>query len=417
MSRTPALVAFLVLGGLLVVVIALTTPWSPLGAGAPHVPVDPARDFTPEQVAREVAFHRALRPAAYASLFLGLAVAGALGLTRTGARLVERVPGPWPVKAAGGALALALVPTLLTLPLSARAEVVLRRYDLSTRTWGGWLGDQARSALVGGVILVVATTGLVALARKAPATWWAWGGVGAAVLVALVSYVYPVAVEPLFNDFRPLAQEPLRSRLLDLAERDGIEVDDVLVADASRRTTALNAYVSGYGSTRRIVVYDTLLAKGSDDEVALVVAHELGHVKNDDVRNGTLVGALGAAAAVAGLFLLLTSPRVLARAGADGAGDPRVLGLVVFAIAATGFLTSPVQSLVSRRVEARADVHSIDLTGDLDAFVESEKTLAVTNLSDLDPHPLAYAWFASHPTSPERLALARARALQREERP
>lgn len=413
MSRTPALVAFLVLGALLVAVIALTTPWSPLGSGAPKVPVDVSRDFTAEQVAREVAFHNALRPPGYAALFLGLVIAGVLGLTTLGARLTDKVPGPWPVKAAGAALAIGLIPTLLTLPLSARSEVVLRRYGLSTRTWSAWASDQAKSALVGGVLLVVATVGLLALARKAPTTWWAWGAAGAAVLVALVSYVYPVVVEPLFNDFRPLAQEPLRSRLLDLAERDGIEVDDVLIADASRRTTALNAYVSGYGSTRRIVVYDTLLAKGSPDEVALVVAHELGHVKNADVRKGTLIGALGAAVAVAGLFLLVTSPAILRRVGAEGAGDPRVLGLVIFAIAAAGFLTSPVQSLMSRRVEARADVHSLDLTGDPESFVESEKTLALTNLSDLDPHPLAYAWFHSHPTTPERIALARAWAEQR----
>ncbi|HEX8004384.1 MAG TPA: M48 family metallopeptidase [Mycobacteriales bacterium] len=413
-SRFAALVAFLVLGAALVALLALTTPWHPLGAGAPTVPVDPARDFTREQVAREVAFHHAVRPPGYAALALSLLVAAVLGLTPAGARVVGAVGrGPWPVRAATGALALALVPTLVTLPLAARSEVVLRRYGLSTQTWGSWAADAAKSALVGGVLLVVATVGLVALARWRPATWWAWAAAGAAVLVAGVSYVYPVVVEPLFNRFEPLPQGELRTALLDLAERDGVEVRDVLVADASRRTTSLNAYVSGYGATRRIVVYDTLLAKATPAEVELVVAHELGHVTHADVRNGTLAGALGAAAAVAGLHVLLTSEAVLRRAGASGAGDPRVLGLVLFAIAAAGFLTSPAQALVSRRVEARADVHSLELTGDVATFVESEKRLAVTNLSDLDPHPLAYAWFFSHPTSPERIALARAWAEQR----
>lgn len=410
--RLPALVAFLVLGLLLVVLLALTTPWHPLGANAPKVPTDPSRDFTAAQLAKENAFHDALRPWSLTSLALGLVVAAMLGLTPLGARVVTAVGrGPWPVKAALGGLALSLIPTLVTLPLDAKTETVLRRYGLSTQTWGTWAVDRLKVALVGAVLLVLVVVGIVGLARAAPRTWWAWGAAAAAVLVTIASYVFPLVVEPLFNDFTPLEEGTLRTELLDLAERDGIGVEEILVADASRRTTALNAYVSGIGNTRRIVVYDTLLEKGTPAEVRLVVAHELGHVKTHDVRNQTLLGALAAAASVCGLFLLLTSGLVR-RAGAEAASDPRALGLVLFAIAAATFLTSPAQTLVSRRVEARADVHSLDLTGDVDAFVESEKTLAVTNLADLDPHPLLYTWFWTHPTGPERIALARAWARQ-----
>jgi STE24 endopeptidase len=412
--RLPALLALAALAVALVAIVAVTTPWHPLGAGAPRVQPDPHRDFTAADMAREQAFHRALRPASYASLFLALAVAALLGLTPLGARVVDAVGrGPWPVRAALGGLALSLVPSLATLPLDARAEVVLRRYGLSTQDWGSWALDRAKAALVGGVLLVVAVVGLVGLARAAPRTWWAWGALGAAALVCVVSYVYPVVVEPVFNTFRPLEPGPLRTELLDLAERDGVPVREVLVADASRRTTALNAYVSGYGSTRRIVLYDTLLAKATPAEVELVVAHELGHVKANDVRNGTALGALGAAAFVVALYLLLTWSPLLRRANADGLHDPRVLGLVLFVIAAATFLTSPLQSLVSRRIEARADVHSLDLTGEVDVFVASEQRLARTNLSDLDPPPLIYVWFYSHPSAPERIALARAWAEQR----
>lgn len=406
--RLPALVAFLALGAALVALLAVTTPWHPLGAGAPQVPADPSRDFTAAQVARENSFHNALRPWSLTSLAVGLAVAAVLGLTPLGARVVTATGrGPWPVRAALGGLALSLLPALVTLPLDARTETVLRRYGLSTQTWSSWAADRLKGALVGAVLLVVVVVGIVGLARAAPRTWWAWGALGAAALVAVASYVFPLVVEPLFNTFTPLADGTTKTELLDLAARDGLPVDEILVADASRRTTALNAYVSGYGNTRRIVLYDTLLEKGTPAEVRLVVAHELGHVKAHDVRNQTLLGALGAAAAVCGLFLLLTSGLVR-RAGADGPADPRALGLLLFAIAAATLLTGPVQSLVSRRIEARADVHSLDLTGDVDAFVESEQTLAVTNLADLDPHPLLYAWFFSHPTSPERIALARA---------
>jgi STE24 endopeptidase len=411
--RVQALVAFAVLGAALVALLALTTPWHPLGANAPRVAVDVGRDFTPEQHARENAFHRAVRPPGYASLALGLVAAALLGLTPLGARVVERLGrGPWPVAAALGGLAVALVPRLVTVPFDARAEVVLRRYGLSTQTWGGWAVDQAKGALVGSVIVVVATVGLVGLARAAPRTWWAWGALAAAALVCVASFVYPVVVEPLFNHFTSLPDGTLRTELLDLARRDGVPVEDVLVADASKRTTALNAYVSGYGSTRRIVLYDTLLNDSTPREVELVVAHELGHVKHHDVRNGTLAGALGAAAFVCGLYVLLTSPALLRRVGADGPSDPRVLGLVLFAIAAAGFVTGPAQCLVSRRIEARADVHALDVTGDVDTFIGTEQRLALTNLSDLDPDPVTYALFFTHPTSPERIALARAWAEQ-----
>ena len=410
--RLPALVAFLVLGGALVALLVTTTPWRPLGEG-PAPKADPRRDFTTEQIAREDAFHSAVRPPAYAALAVSLAIAAVLGLTPLGARVVTAVGrGPWPVKTALAGLALSLIPTILTLPLDARREVVLRRYGLSTRTWAGWASDHAKSALVGGVLLVIAVVGLIGLAKAAPKTWWAWGALGGAALVAVTSYVYPLVVEPLFHEFTPLEQGRLRDDLLALAERDGLPVKDILVADASRRTTALNAYVSGYGRTRRIVLYDTLLRDATEAEVELVVAHELGHVKAHDVRNGTVAGALGAAAAVAGLYLVLTSG-LAQRAGADGPHDPRILGLTIFAIGAATFVSGPLQTLVSRRIEARADVHSLDLTGDVDTFVSTEKRLAETNLSDLDPHPLVYALFFTHPTAPERIALARAWAEQR----
>jgi STE24 endopeptidase len=406
--RLPALVAFAVLLGAVVVLLAVTTPWHPLGAHAPHVAADPHRDFTAAELSRERAFHRAIRPPGYASLVLALAAATLLGTTRIGATLVGKIPGPWPVRAALGGLALSLVPRLVALPTDARAEVVLRRYGLSTQTWGGWTADALKGALVGGVVVVVATVGLAGIARAAPRTWWAWGGAAAGLLVCVVSYVYPLVVEPLFNTFTPLPAGQLRTDLLDLARRDGLPVHEVLVADASRRTTALNAYVSGYGATRRIVLYDTLLRGTTPKEVELVVAHELGHVKHHDVRNGTIAGALGAAAAVAGLFVLMTSAPLLRRIGADGPGDPRVVGFLLFAVAAAGFLTSPLQNIVSRHIEARADVHSLDLTGDVATFESSEHKLAITNLSDLDPNPVVYALFFTHPSSPERIALARA---------
>jgi Zn-dependent protease with chaperone function len=185
----------------------------------------------------------------------------------------------------------------------------------------------------------------------------------------------------------------------------------VLVADASRRTTALNAYVSGFGRTRRVVVYDTLLGSASAAEVRVVVAHELGHAAERDVLTGTLLGAGGAALGVLLTAVAVASPTLLGRADATGVGDPRALGLVLLVGTLLGLVSGPVSAALSRRIEIRADLHSLDLTADAEAFVRSERILALVNRADLEPPRLAYLLFASHPTVPERIAFARQWAL------
>jgi STE24 endopeptidase len=228
-----------------------------------------------------------------------------------------------------------------------------------------------------------------------------------------VSYAYPVVVEPLFNDFEPMAAGPLRDDLLALAERDGVAVDDVLVADASRRSTALNAYVSGFGGTRRIVVYDTLLAEAPPEEVRAIVAHELGHADAGDVPLGTLLAALAAAAATLGVALVLTWPAALRRAGVGSAADPRAAALVLATVSLLAALATPAESAISRSIEARADRHALDLAEQPNAFISVQQRLALTNVADLDPPALRQWFFGTHPTAPERIAAARAWAAER----
>ncbi|MFD2092173.1 M48 family metallopeptidase [Blastococcus deserti] len=406
-----ALLTAVVLGIAVVVVIAVRTPWVPLPEPAGgHTPVDPTAGLSAAQVERAEAFAAALRPASLVSLLLALGVSGVLGLTPLGARLVRTVARPvgggWVAQALLGTAALTVVGRLATLPVSAYAESVRHRYGLSTRSWGLWLRDVAVSTAISAVLTALALLSLLWLARRAPRTWWAWSAAAAAGFVVVASFLYPVVVEPAFNSFEPLAAGELRTDLLALAEESGVPVQDVLVSDASRRTTALNAYVSGFGSTRRIVVYDTVLAELPDDEIESIVAHELGHVVNRDVLTGTLTGALGAAGAVALLGWLLSSTPLLRRAGAEGAGDPRVVPLVVFLLSVGTLVSTPVQNLVSRQIEARADLHALDLTEDPGAFIDMQRRLIRTNLGDPDP-PAAWQWFfGSHPTAAQRLAFA-----------
>jgi STE24 endopeptidase len=408
-SRLPAVVTLVLLGSALAVALAVVIPWTPLPGASPSP--DPARDFGAAEVARQVAFHEQVRPPAYAALGLSLAVAAVLGLTPLGARIVGAVARPlgggWLWQVLLGVAALALIGRLVTLPLAARVETVRRDAGLSTRTWDAWALDLSKGWLVSVVLTALALVVLVGLARAAPRAWWAWAAVATATLVVVVSFAYPVVIEPIFNRFEPLPAGELREDLLELAERDGVAVQDVLVADASRRTSALNAYVSGFGATRRIVVYDTLLEQAPAEEVRLVVAHELAHAKHDDVLAGTLLSALAGAAGVALLALLLSWSPLLRRAGVEGPGDGRVIALLLALTAAGSFLAQPVNNLASRRVEARADVSALDLTRDADTFIGVQRRLALTNISDLDPHPLVVSLFATHPPATERIAMAR----------
>ena len=396
-----------------VIVATVTIPW--------HRPPAPRadqlaalRELPHAQVDRARAFHAELRPARYGAMAVGLACALLLGLTPLGARLVALIGRPfgdnWVAQAVLGGLAVVLATEIVTLPFAAWRHTIVVRYGISTQSWGGWAVDLLKSYAVGAVIGGVALLGFFTVAHFLPRWWWAPGAVGAAGLVVLLSFVLPVLVEPVFNRFTPMPAGPLRTELIALAARDGVPVKDVLVADASRRTRAVNAYVSGLGPTRRVVVYDTMLTEATPDEVVSVTAHELGHAKDGDVLTGTVLGALGTAAAVVALFLLGSWTGLLRGAGVDSIGEPRAIGLLIAVVAVAGLVSGPAQAFVSRRVEARADAHALALTGDPATFEAMQRRLGTVNLSDPDPPAWVYVISASHPSTVERMAAARAYA-------
>ncbi|MEV4350208.1 M48 family metallopeptidase [Actinoplanes sp. NPDC049596] len=411
--RLWAFVALLLLLAGLAVVAALTIPWHRSPAPRPDQ-LAALGSFPPEQIARSRAFHTALRPGSYGSMAVGLIIALVLGLTPLGAWIVTQAGRPfgghWLAQAVLGGFAVVLVAEIVTLPLAAWRHAIVVEYQISTQTWGAWVIDLLKSFAVGAVIGGLALAGFFTVTHFAPRWWWAIGAAGAAGLVVLLSFVLPVLVEPVFNKFTPMADGPLRTSLLQLAARDGVPVKDVLVADASRRTRAVNAYVSGIGPTRRIVVYDTMLTEATPDEVVSVAAHELGHAKDGDVLTGTILGALGAAVAVIALYLLGSWQWLLDRAGVESIGEPRAIALLLAMVTLAGLISGPAQSFVSRRVEARADTHALDLTGDATTFEAMQRRLGTVNLSDPDPPAWEHTLFASHPSTVERMAAARAYA-------
>jgi STE24 endopeptidase len=393
-----ALVVLVVLGALLV-------PWSWVPGG--HlVHVSAGSVFTREQIARAVAYSSAQRHLGWASLAVSTLVALALGLTPAGAWLARRIRGPWWLRALLATLLLLVVSWLVVLPFALRIRHNDLRYGLTDQDLTGWLRDEGTSLLVSWVFVGVMVLVVLGTARRSPRRWPLWTAVIAVVLTGLGSFVYPVVVEPLFNSFTPLPSGTLRTDILRLAHVEHVPISDVLVADASRRTTTLNAYVSGLGSTRRVVLYDNLVRDEPRRVILSVVGHELGHARHHDVAIGTALGAAGAALGAGLLGLVLPRRRLLDRAGVPGPGSPEAVALLLALAAVGSLLASPFDNTASRAIEARADRAALASTHDYAAFTTVQKQLAVRSLADPDPPAWSQFWFGSHPTALQRIGIA-----------
>ena len=400
-ERRWALATFLVATAAFVAVAAWRIPWHPVPGGTP-APAAADTVFTPAQVARANAYTDPARHLAWASLAVSLVVTLVLGFTPLGARLVARLRGWWWVRVLLAVLMLALIGRLVTLPFAIIGHHRSLDYGLSDEAWGPWAVDQVKGLLLSVVISGLLLLVLIGCARTWSRAWPAVAGVVLGGLVMLGSFVYPVLVEPAFNQFTPLPDGPLRSQILQLAADEHVHLDDVLVADASRRTTTLNAYVSGYGSTRRVVLYDTVVRDLPRDQVLAIVAHELGHARHDDVLTGSILAALGTTLGIG--LLALVVPLVRRRPGA--LRDPTVVPLVAALVTIGTLLSSPVNNGLSRLIETRADVDSLQTTRNPAAFIAMQRELALHSLSD-QPPAWSQFWFGSHPTTLERIAIAR----------
>lgn len=348
-------------------------------------------DFSQEEVARAARYHR---PKYVALLVRFAVIVGVLFALRTVGRDLDGVG--WAGAAALWSAVVAVALDVAGLPLDWwSGHVREHRWGFSTQTPTGWLADQAKGLAIGLVLTTAAWVGVVALAHWLPGWWVVPAAIGAALVVLFLSFIAPVVLEPIFNRFEPLPDRELASSLHAIAERAGTPVRDILVADASRRTTKVNAYVSGLGASRRVVLWDTLLEKEDAAGVGVVLAHELGHRRMRHVAKFSAVAMSLAAAVVVFIRLVLGTPVA------------RDLPVVVLLALAAEAVIAPFFMALSRRYEREADAFAIAVTGEASTFARMMSGLARTNLSDLQPPRLAYLFLFSHPTPPERLASSR----------
>jgi STE24 endopeptidase len=319
-------------------------------------------------------------------------------------RLLERGARRPILAAAAAGAAFAVLLVVVQLPLSVIAEQRSRDFGLSTRTWGLWLEDLAKSTGISIVLTALGVMLLMGVIRRFPRSWFAVGAVGVVAIGVLFTYVTPVLLDPIFNKFDPLPAGKQRSGVLALAKRAGVDVGQVYRVDASRRTTGANAYVNGIGHTKRVVIYDNLLRDFTPEEVDSVVAHELGHVKNRDVPRGLLWLAI---VAPAGMWLVQRlTVRIEPNAAAGRRAGPAALPAAALSIAVVSFVLGIAGNGMSRKVEQSADGFSLSLYGHPDAFVGVEKKLAIQNISDPDPPGWLQFMFGTHPKTVERIGYA-----------
>ncbi len=296
---------------------------------------------------------------------------------------------------------------LWSLPVGLGSLTIERHFGFSNEGVALFLYDRWIALCLGWVIIPVVWLAYRFHVRW-PARWWLalWAVLAPAAIV--IGVVYPMVVAPLFNRYHPLPPGPLRTEILALANRSEIRADRVLVEDTSRRTSHVNAYVTGLGSSARIVLNDTALQQLPDDQILAMMAHEMGHYAERHVLILALANALGTGILLAILSLVL--PRLAARIGPvcrlRGLSDLAAFPLVMLTIVVLGLLTDPVGAAISRSLEHRADAYGLRLTGLKGATARLMVGFAERDLIDPDPPFLMHVWFDTHPTLTERIAFA-----------
>lgn len=405
--RSPAARIVAAAVAMLVVAELAALMLSPAQPGPDGLAVTASDYFGAEQLDRARDYRADTRLIGLGALLVPFATLAALALiapSRLRSRFERLDRHPLLGAAAVGAAA-SLAVAIAELPLGLLSHELAVDVGLSVQSAVGWLFDWLRANAIEALYAAAGALLLILLQRRLPRGWWL---AGAGVIVAfavLVTMLAPVVLAPIFNDFKPLPEGPERRAVLELAEAAGVEVGDVYSVDASRRSTSLNAYIDGIGSTRRVVVYDNLLAATERGALRSVLAHELAHVSRRDIPRGLLFVFL---VAPLGMLFVREAGAALAYRAGSGPGRLAAIPAYALALAVAAFALSVPGNQLSRAVEERADRFAVELTGDPGGLVELQTGLGRRNLSDPDPPGWSQFLFGTHPSKLERIGIAEA---------
>jgi STE24 endopeptidase len=372
-----------------------------------------ARRQAHKQLANEdkaTRYHRLQRRASILATVLTAAILAVLLVTGASAEMRNLVSGwfgsSFILTVVGYVVVLGLVLEVVGLPLAFYRGVTLeRRYELSTQTTIRWWIDHVKAGAISLVFATIAALIVLSLIRWDPERWWISAAVVFTVILVLLAQLAPVVLMPLFYDITPLTRDALRDRLLALANRAGTHIAGVFEWRLSDRTKKANAALAGLGRTRRILLSDTLLAEHSDDEIEVILAHELAHHVYRDIWSAivveTVLIALGCFAAdrVLGAFAM--------SAGLNGKDDVANLPLLALTLGAVSLALMPITNALSRAHERRADRYALTMTRNAPAFIAAMKRLAAQNLAEEEPSRLVQVLFHTHPSTNARIAAAR----------
>lgn len=325
-------------------------------------------------------------------------------------RMWEAAPEALRATVWGQAIFLFGVGLLLSLPSLPFEWVgtfrVEERHGFNRTTPALWISDKIKGLIIGVILGYPLLLGLVSLIGKVP-FWWLWAAGGWMAFQFLLVVLFPVFILPLFNKLTPLPEGDLKDRLLATAEKARFPAKTILVMDGSKRSGHANAFFTGFGKARRIVLFDTLIDKLSEAQLDGVLAHEIGHFRLGHIRKMIFSQVIFAIIGFAVLGFLAASPEFLGTFGFEPLTDgslPAAPALLLFALlsGSVTFWLGPLANILSRKHEYEADAYAAELTGEAAPLRQSLRKLTEANLSNLTPHPWFSFFHYSHPTLPER---------------
>jgi STE24 endopeptidase len=295
--------------------------------------------------------------------------------------------------------------TVLTFPLEWLSYRFSRTYHISTQTFASWMKDQFIDFWVNYFLMFLIVSVLYWLLKKSPKRWWFYGWLLSIPFTLFLTFVQPVIIDPLYNDFYPLKNKELEEKILTLAGKADIPAEHVYEVDMSEKTNALNAYVTGIGSNSRIVLWDTTLNRLNDQEILFIMAHEMGHY----VMKHIYVGIAGyLLLSLLGLYLTYKIMNMIVKRWGkllhlSDLRDISSLPLILLIISMLAFASSPLTNAASRYQEHAADKYAIELTGNPEAAITSFQKLTKSGLSQVHPPFLVKLFRYGHPTILERI--------------